>query len=84
MIKRLAHLDCLIGLNICKDSLGEGPVCRPTFTNPGSNGQGVFDVTGLRHPCIVSQAASKTFIPNDTLLGGDDSNIILLTGPNMV
>jgi DNA mismatch repair protein MSH6 len=78
VIKRLAHLDCLLGLTICKSSLGEGPVCRPTFVS----GDGVFDVVDLRHPCIVN-ASGKTFIPNDTLLGGGDGNIILLTGPNM-
>jgi DNA mismatch repair ATPase MutS len=78
VIKRLAHLDCLLGLTVCKSSLGDGPVCRPTFVQDGGE-TGVFDVVGLRHPCIVSQGG-KSFIPNDTLLGGGDGNIILLTG----
>lgn len=81
VIKRLAHLDCILCLAVCKKSLGDGPVCRPNFIQDSK--ESVFDVVGLRHPCVVSQSG-KSFIPNDTLIGGESrKNIILLTGPNM-
>lgn len=32
---------------------------------------------------VLLNSIATDFIPNDTYLGGDNQNIILLTGPNM-
>ncbi|KAJ3091283.1 DNA mismatch repair protein msh6 [Quaeritorhiza haematococci] len=55
------------------------PVCRPEFVKEGPS---VLELETLRHPCFMQRAGSD-FIPNDTHLGGSESNMILLTGPNM-
>jgi DNA mismatch repair protein MSH6 len=55
------------------------PSCRPEFVE---SERSVLELEGLRHPCVIPGIASD-FIPNDTMLGGDTSNLILLTGPNM-
>ncbi|MCB1182926.1 DNA mismatch repair protein MutS [bacterium] len=39
-------------------------------------------VKGGRHP-VVEQLLTSDFIPNDTVLGHDDNQVLLLTGPNM-
>lgn len=43
----------------------------------------VLEIIGGRHPIVESALPPHTFIPNDTLLGGPDAKLILLTGPNM-
>jgi DNA mismatch repair protein MSH6 len=58
--------------------MGE-PCIRPQFID---HPKSLFEVKDLRHPCVVSQGKSD-FIPNDTTLGGDEPDMILLTGPNM-
>ncbi|KAJ3298249.1 DNA mismatch repair protein msh6 [Borealophlyctis nickersoniae] len=78
LIKNVAELDCLMGLARCRRELGE-PLCRPEFVEDGPS---VLELEELRHPCILPGIASS-FIPNDTNLGGDKANMILLTGPNM-
>lgn len=55
------------------------PACRPEFVESESS---VLELEGLRHPCVIPGIASD-FIPNDTVLGGESPNLILLTGPNM-
>jgi DNA mismatch repair protein MutS len=36
-----------------------------------------------RHPVLDILESQGTFVPNDTLLGGDDGIVTLITGPNM-
>ncbi|MEI6169252.1 MAG: DNA mismatch repair protein MutS [bacterium] len=36
-----------------------------------------------RHPVIEGMSEAERFVPNDTLLNGTDSQLIVLTGPNM-
>ncbi|HMC12648.1 MAG TPA: DNA mismatch repair protein MutS, partial [Pirellulaceae bacterium] len=36
-----------------------------------------------RHPVLDIMEAQGTFVPNDTLAGGDDCTVLLITGPNM-
>jgi DNA mismatch repair protein MutS len=36
-----------------------------------------------RHPVLDILEPQGTFVPNDTLAGGDDGTILLITGPNM-
>ncbi|KAI8584582.1 hypothetical protein K450DRAFT_216999 [Umbelopsis ramanniana AG] len=77
-VKHAAELDCLLSLAISSMSLGE-PVCRPEFVDSEKS---VLELHDLRHPCIAAGVATD-FIPNDTYLGGERPNIIVLTGPNM-
>lgn len=76
-IRCLAEVDCLLSLALAKERMGS-PMCRPTFV-PSRSGP-VFEVEEMRHPCLVD---SVTYIPNDTVLGGNDPAAVILTGPNM-
>ena len=75
-VRIIAQLDCLISLAKASSSLGQ-PSCRPDFVD---DGRSVLDLVDLRHPCLLSNVGD--FIPNDVVLGGDTSNITLLTGAN--
>lgn len=75
-IKIMAQLDCLISLAAASAALGE-PSCRPTFLD---SERSVVEFEELRHPCMLPNVTD--FIPNDVKLGGDASNINLLTGAN--
>ncbi|KAF9201562.1 DNA mismatch repair protein msh6, partial [Haplosporangium sp. Z 27] len=77
-VKIIAEIDCLGSLAKSSSALG-WPSCRPEFVESEKS---VLELKGLRHPCVIPGIASD-FIPNDTVLGGDTSNLILLTGPNM-
>ncbi|CAG8613818.1 1745_t:CDS:2, partial [Scutellospora calospora] len=77
-VKIVGEIDCLLSLAKSSLALGE-PRCRPQFV---LQEQSILEFEELRHPCFISGAALD-FIPNDTFLGGDQPNMILLTGPNM-
>jgi DNA mismatch repair protein MutS len=42
-----------------------------------------FHIEQGRHPVIESTLQKETFIPNDTHLNGENSRLLLITGPNM-
>jgi DNA mismatch repair protein MSH6 len=75
-VKVIAQLDCLISIAAASAALGE-PSCRPTFVEQERS---VVEFEELRHPCVLPNVTD--FIPNDIKLGGDASNITLLTGAN--
>jgi DNA mismatch repair protein MSH6 len=75
-VKIMAQLDCLISLAAASAALGE-PSCRPTFVD---SDRSIVEFEELRHPCMLPNVTD--FIPNDIKLGGDSSNINLLTGAN--
>jgi DNA mismatch repair protein MSH6 len=75
-VKIIAQLDCLISLAKASASLGE-PSCRPQFSEGKRT---LVEFEDLRHPCMLNTV--DDFIPNDIRLGGDNSNISLLTGAN--
>ncbi|KAF9917476.1 DNA mismatch repair protein msh6 [Lobosporangium transversale] len=77
-VKIMAEIDCLGSLSKSSSALGS-PACRPEFVE---SEQSVLELEGMRHPCVIPGIASD-FIPNDTVLGGNSANLILLTGPNM-
>ena len=72
----ISHLDCLISLAKASSAIGE-PCCRPQFVD---NERSLLEFEDLRHPCMLGNVTD--FIPNDVKLGGDCSNINLLTGAN--
>ncbi|KAG0243739.1 DNA mismatch repair protein msh6 [Mortierella sp. GBA43] len=77
-VKVIAEIDCLGSLSKSSSALGF-PSCRPEFVQSEKS---VLELKSLRHPCVIP-GISSDFIPNDTVLGGQEPNLILLTGPNM-
>ncbi len=71
----LAHLDVF-------SSLAEVAVrhnyCRPRLTDDDA-----ISISGGRHPVVERYLDGGIFIPNDTYLCNKDTQIIILTGPNM-
>ncbi|KAJ7929330.1 muts domain V-domain-containing protein [Mycena leptocephala] len=78
-VRVFAELDCLFSLAKASNAIGE-PSCRPVFVEGDA---AWVDFKELRHPTLCMNANLKSFIPNDIKLGGEASNIALLTGPNM-
>jgi len=52
--------------------------CRPVINN-----KNVMNVKSGRHPVVECLLPDQQFVPNDTLLNVSDSQIVVLTGPNM-
>jgi DNA mismatch repair protein MutS len=81
----LAELDVLAGWALLAR---EWDYARPVL----DDGE-VLEINEGRHPVVeqvlrspdtpLARGASAAFVPNDTLLAGDDAQIMLLTGPNM-
>jgi len=63
-------------------SLAEAAV-RYGYVRPQLTTGDEIAITGGRHPVVERGLAEKGFVPNDTLLSNSDSQIIILTGPNM-
>jgi DNA mismatch repair protein MutS len=79
----LAELDVLAGWAVLAR---EWDYCRPQLDEGEA-----LSITDGRHPVVeqmmkqerLGLAGSYTFVPNDTALSADDSQILLITGPNM-
>jgi len=52
------------------------------YSKPIINDNFVIDIKEGRHP-VVEKSVPIRFVPNDTYLDGKDTQIIILTGPNM-
>lgn len=52
------------------------------YVCPKINKEGCLDVKGARHP-VVEKSIDERFIPNDVDMDIDNSNFMLITGPNM-
>ncbi len=63
-------------------TLAEAAV-RYNYSCPILNEGNAISITGGRHPVVERNLEDSDFVPNDTLLSNDDSQIIILTGPNM-
>jgi DNA mismatch repair protein MutS len=70
----LALLDCLLSFATVSK---ENKYCRPAILPRG----GDLKITDGRHP-VVEAISREKFVPNDTLLTGENSTMII-TGPNM-
>jgi DNA mismatch repair protein MutS len=53
------------------------------YVRPRINDSGKVWIKDGRHPVVEGMADAERFVPNDTLLGRDDHQLIVLTGPNM-
>ena len=71
----LAQLDVLAALT---ELARERNYCRPKMT-----AEPVLRIIDGRHPVLDITEPDGTFVPNDTLAGGEAGTILLVTGPNM-
>jgi len=62
--------------------LAEVAACY-NYTRPELTNEDVIDIKEGRHPMVERSLGSDNFIPNDTYLCNSDSQLIILTGPNM-
>jgi DNA mismatch repair protein MutS len=53
------------------------------YIKPSLNNGNSINIKGGRHPVVEKNRDCESFIPNDTFLDNDDTQIIILTGPNM-
>ena len=56
----------------------ENRYVRPTINTDGS-----LMITEGRHPVVEQNVRDGEFIPNDTVLDGDENRMMIITGPNM-
>ena len=73
--EKIANLDALISLATVSEEYG---YVRPLLDNSG-----ILEIEGGRHPIIERIVETGSFIPNDTNLDVDETQVVLLTGPNM-
>ena len=71
--KTIALVDMLVSFATVSE---ENNYVRPTFTNENK-----VDIKEARHP-VVEKVNKFEFVPNDITMG-KDTNILLITGPNM-
>lgn len=71
----LASLDVLVAL---AELAHQHNYCRPLL-HEGSE----LSIIEGRHPVIEALNQGERFVPNDTLLDGEDNQIVVITGPNM-
>jgi DNA mismatch repair protein MutS len=71
----LARLDTLV-------SFAEQAV-RYEYVRPEIVDGRTLEIVGGRHPTVERALGREGFVPNDTLLGTDETTVAILTGPNM-
>ncbi|MFW6151006.1 MAG: MutS-related protein, partial [Chloroflexota bacterium] len=73
--RALAQIDVLSGLAEVAE--------RYRYVRPVMDGTDRVEIKGGRHPMVERVVGADGFVPNDAYLSNDDSQFILLTGPNM-
>ena len=73
--RALAELDVLSSLAELAD---RRQYCRPNLVDDDR-----LLISQGRHPVVEQSIKEKTFVPNDTLMDGEERQIMILTGPNM-
>ena len=71
----LAQLDVLSSLAELAKERG--------YIRPRMVAESVLRIIDGRHPVLDILEPQGTFVPNDTLAGGEDGTVLLITGPNM-
>ncbi len=71
----IAQIDVLCSL---AETAARRDYCRPVLTSGDE-----IDIRGGRHPIIEQSIGRDNFVPNDAYLCNRDSQLIILTGPNM-
>jgi len=75
LARALATLDVLVGF---AEVAARGKYARPQVSEAGFP----VSIREGRHP-VVERMSTEPFVPNDCDLGADESQIVILTGPNM-
>lgn len=73
--RQIAELDVLISLNEA--------AARYNYVRPSLNQSREIIIKDGRHPVVERLLISEMFVPNDTELNHHDSEIMIITGPNM-
>jgi DNA mismatch repair protein MutS len=71
----LSELDCLISL--------ASIALENNYIKPVVNKSGYIDIKDGRHPVVEKMIQSGSFVGNNTYLDSKESQILLITGPNM-
>ncbi len=71
----VAELDALA-------SLAEA-AARNNYCKPEVDVSDIIDIRDGRHPVVEAAQTDSLFVPNDTLLDGEKSPVVIITGPNM-
>ncbi|MFN7950968.1 MAG: DNA mismatch repair protein MutS [bacterium] len=53
------------------------------YVRPRIDESGVLDLADCRHPVVEANLGRDRFVPNDVRLDVDESQVLLITGPNM-
>ncbi len=77
----LAVADALANVDVFS-SLAEA-ARRYDYHRPELNTGTAIKISGGRHPVVERNLFDSDFVPNDTYLSNDDTQLIVLTGPNM-
>ena len=56
---------------------------RYNYTRPVLNNENIIMIKGGRHPVVEQSLPPGSFVSNDTYLCNDDTQLIVITGPNM-
>jgi len=54
-----------------------------SYIKPTLSESNILHIKNGRHPIIENIIGNQNYIPNDIILGNNDADIIILTGPNM-
>ncbi len=73
--KAIAELDCIVSLATVAKRNG---YCRPEIVQSSE-----IKITEGRHPIAENLPSDEIFVPNNTDIDGEQSKIMLITGPNM-
>ena len=74
--KAIAELDVLCALAECAS--------KHQYVRPQVSDDDVLKIFGGRHPVLDAKMEdSERFVPNDTVLDGDENRMMIITGPNM-
>lgn len=71
----VAELDCLIDFALLAGS--------KNFVRPEIVDTGEINIVNGRHPVVEETLENGDFVPNDVLLNNADSQLLIITGPNM-
>ncbi|MAF33632.1 MAG: DNA mismatch repair protein MutS [Desulfobacterales bacterium] len=71
----LAQLDCLLNLSEIAD--------RNDYSRPEINRDGRISIEDGRHPVVEKMITGERFVPNSVEMDDHDSQVLIITGPNM-
>lgn len=72
-----ALAECDVLLSFAKTAV------QRNYVKPFLTSERKIEITGGRHPVVESITFDEAFIPNDTTLEKEETEIMLITGPNM-